>query len=473
MEERGSIFLKNIFYAFLAQGISLCLSVLMSLIVPKLLGVEEYSYWQLFLFYSSYVGFFYFGLNDGIYLRIGGSNYKNLDFSLLGTQFKVATVINAFISILIIIFSLIFIEDSKRLFVLIMSALYLIVYNAVGFLGFIFQAVNKTKNYSISVIIDRIIFIIFVLVLLLFNSADFRIYVILFFLSKVVSLFYLTIVGKEIIYSSFRNITGALKEMWKNIAVGINLMFSNIASMLVLGNVRFIIDRKWGITEFGMFSFALSLTTFFLLFINQISIVLFPTLRQIKEDSLNYVYNVSRIGLSLFFPVVFLLYYPMIYLLNFWLPQYKDSFIYWALLLPICTFDGKMQMLCSTFFKVLRKERLLLLINIFTMIISIILSVVGAYVIGNLYSIIIFLVLSIAIRSIIAELYLSKLMGISVIKDLILEIGVASSFIISFWYLNVQESFLVFSLVYFIFLLINWNKLKYLIRTLFHLKFKN
>lgn len=71
MKEK-SAFIKNILYAFLAQGIALFLSVLMSLIVPKILGVEQYSYWQLFIFYTGYVGFFHFGLNDGVYLRLGG-----------------------------------------------------------------------------------------------------------------------------------------------------------------------------------------------------------------------------------------------------------------------------------------------------------------------------------------------------------------------------------------------------------------
>lgn len=60
---------SNVMYALMAQGISLILSVLMALIVPKIMGIEEFSYWQLFLFYSGYSGFFHFGLNDGIYLR--------------------------------------------------------------------------------------------------------------------------------------------------------------------------------------------------------------------------------------------------------------------------------------------------------------------------------------------------------------------------------------------------------------------
>ena len=66
------LLLKNTIVAFSAQGISLFVSAIMSLVVPKILGLASYGYWQLFVFYASYSGFFHFGLNDGIYLIEGG-----------------------------------------------------------------------------------------------------------------------------------------------------------------------------------------------------------------------------------------------------------------------------------------------------------------------------------------------------------------------------------------------------------------
>ena len=50
----------NAAVAFAAQGVSLLASVAMSLIVPKVLGVTTYGYWQLFVFYTSYSGLFRF-----------------------------------------------------------------------------------------------------------------------------------------------------------------------------------------------------------------------------------------------------------------------------------------------------------------------------------------------------------------------------------------------------------------------------
>lgn len=64
--------LNDLLTAFGAQGVSFACSVVMTLLVPKILGIEEFGYWQLFVFYTSYVSFFQLGLNDGIYLQHGG-----------------------------------------------------------------------------------------------------------------------------------------------------------------------------------------------------------------------------------------------------------------------------------------------------------------------------------------------------------------------------------------------------------------
>ena len=61
-----AIFL-NILYSIVANFFNLLVSLILSFVVPKLLGVEQYGYWQLYTFYVSYTGFFHFGMADGVY----------------------------------------------------------------------------------------------------------------------------------------------------------------------------------------------------------------------------------------------------------------------------------------------------------------------------------------------------------------------------------------------------------------------
>ena len=462
--------LNNIIYAFLAQGISLFLSIVMSLVVPKILGVDEYSYWQLFIFYAGYVGFFHFGLNDGIYLRTGGKQYEKLEYSLLGMQYKLSIILQTILAMCIVIGGWLVTKENERQMIILFTGVYLVISNASLYLGYIFQAVNQTKIFSMSVMLDRIVVLASMIVLMSVGVRVFEPYVICYIISKLVALIYCIIKGKEIVFTKRTKILVACKEMWINISIGIKLTIANIASMLILGIGKMIIDMIWGIEAFGKFSLSLSLTNFFLLFISQISMVLFPTLRQLEDRKRREIYEIVRNAMGLLLPLVFVFYVPIKELLELWLPQYREGLKYLALLLPICTFDGKMQLLCNTYFKVLRKEKLLLKNNGIAFMLSLVLSLIGGYVVGDIYFIVVSLVLAIAVRSIISEIYLAHVLKIEVISGILQEALLVIIFMFSAWYLDRELSFMAIVFSYIVYLLINHKKLRMLTSILQRLK---
>lgn len=457
------IFIQNILYAFAAQTIALMLSILMSLIVPKILGIQEYAYWQLFLFYTSYVGFFHFGLNDGIYLRLGGKNYEELNYSLIGTQIKIAASFQLALALVVIIISSFFIDDRQRMFVLICTGIYLVLHNLHCFIGFIFQAVNQTRIYSVSIMIEKSLFLLIVIILLILKTNDSEVFVLLYNVGKLITVLYCLYKGRKLIFSKTCQVAVALKETWLNISIGVKLTIANISSTLIIGVGRFIIDDVWGIKTFGKFSFALSLTQFVLLFISQVSMVLFPTLRQINTEKQKTLYMNMRSILGLILPMVYIAYIPVKYLLGLWLPQYQESLEYLALLLPLCTFDGKMNLLCTTYFKVLRKEKTLLQINILTVIISSVLCSISAFFYHNIYFVIISLVVSIVFRSIIAELNLANLMETLIGRTLVAEVLLAILFMIVTCVCQSIYSFIVMIVAYLVFVYVNFSKIKRII----------
>jgi hypothetical protein len=96
-------------------------TALVILIVPKLIGIQEYGYWQLYLFYSFYVGFLHFGWNDGIYLRYGGKEYLELDKKLFFSQFWMQALFQSIILLIMNFYFQIFVENTDRMFVLKMT----------------------------------------------------------------------------------------------------------------------------------------------------------------------------------------------------------------------------------------------------------------------------------------------------------------------------------------------------------------
>ena len=359
--------LRNIIYAFAAQGISLLLSILTSLILPKFFDKANYGYWSLFLFYTGYTGFFHFGLNDGVYLKIGGTEYEDMDKKLLGGQFWFGALFQSVIAIGIVLWTVLSGNGVDTEFVFIMTAVYMLLYNLTLYLGCVFQAANETRLYSLSVMIDKIVFMVSILALFIVKSSDYKTYVWLYMSAKLCAMLYCVYKGREIVFAGRMAFGTVAREALDSIRIGINLTIANIAGNLILGGGRFIIDRYWGIEDFGEVSFSLTLTNFFLLFVSQISMVLFPALRQIDEKRQKSLFEMSKHVLNVILPIVFLVYIPAKEILKLWLPQYESSLAYMAILLPMCIFDGKMNLVCATYFKVLRKERFLLYVNIFSM----------------------------------------------------------------------------------------------------------
>ena len=66
---------KNMIISILAQIISLVVSFIMNLILPKYISEFQYAYWQTYLLYVGYVGILHFGLLDGIVLRYSQYEY--------------------------------------------------------------------------------------------------------------------------------------------------------------------------------------------------------------------------------------------------------------------------------------------------------------------------------------------------------------------------------------------------------------
>lgn len=455
MNKKNS-FLNNLYVAFFAQIISLILSVFMSLIVPKVLTLNEYSYWQLFIFYVSYVGFFHFGLIDGLYLNLGGKNYKDLNYRLLFSEFKIFIIMELGISIIISLFALRYINNFDRLFVILMTSIYLVVNNLVLFFGYIFQAVNKTKIFSKTVIIDKICVLILISCLFSFHIKNFELYILSYLISKIVSLIYVIHSSKEIVSTkSFIKRKAVQKDYIKNLKDGINLTVANIASLLILGIGRIVIDDVWGIESFGKISLSLSLTNFFLMFIQQVSMVMFPTLKSTNINNQKQIYSNLRNTLSIVLPVALVLYIPLKRILLIWLPQYEESLMYLSLMLPMCIFDGKMQLLYNTYLKVYRKEKQLLIINITTFVLSTILVTFSAYILNNFFIILLSMLFSIAFRSIISEIYLSKLINLQISKNIFYEFFIVILFISLSRIKNDIFSFLLISVVYFIYLYLN------------------
>ena len=432
----------------------------MILVLPKIMTMEDYGIWQLFMFYFSYVGFFHFGWIDGIYLRYGGQNFSALSRKTFGGQFWLLLILLlvefAIVNILLVSG---IIKNSILIFVLRVSSIAGVFYIIFAYVNFILQLSDKIKEYARNIILERFLIILLTLICITLIETKYDKVIYVTIMSEFLAMSFGLYTIRDLIFVERDTLYNAMNEAYVNISAGSKLMLANIAGMLILGIIRFGISQEWDIVTFGKVSLTLNISNFLMVFISAVSIVLFPILKRINQDRLAEIYVLLRNILSYSLLAMLITYYPLKILLLYWLPKYSDSLVYMGLLLPICVFESKLQMLVNTYLKSLRQEALMLKINFVSVVFALLMTYVTVVLFHNLKLAILSIVINFAFRLLLAEYFIEKLLSLKLRKDSIEELIVVSSFI----FINVHEStygILIYLAVYLIYALINKKQIK-------------
>lgn len=398
---------RNVIYAFVAQGIALLSGFVMTLVVPKMLGVTEYAHWQLFLFYAGYVAVTMLGVGDGLYLRLGGMHYGDLDRPGIKTEFLAVTVSQLLLALLVWLGSLFIDIDPDSRFVLLCVLLYLVVQNAYGLMAPVFQAVNLTRIYSMGTVVSKVAFVAMLIALLALGDRSYEPIALAYVVSMGISLAYCLVCARVILRAGSKPLTQELHQILEDVRIGLRVMVAYYASSLIVGVARQVIVMRWGLETFGQMSFAFSLISFVLVFIAQFSMVLFPILRRLDFDQLKERYGQIRDFLYVVAPLAYLLYLPASIILAAWLPDYRESITYLGILMPMFVFDGETNILYSTYLKVYGDTKQLLGFNIAALAVSLVASCLGAYLFGSVEFVVYGLIGAIMLRSVLCGWYLS------------------------------------------------------------------
>ena len=463
--EKRLIF-KNLVYSISANLLSLLVSIILVLILPNLLGETAYGYLQLYLFYTTYVGFFHLGWIDGIYLRIGGKEYGQLEGQLYATQFIVLMIFELIVGVMIVVFANVFVPDVNRLHVIVLTCICMVIYIAKNYTTYILQATNRIKPYAIVTLIEKIIFAVIIIAAWVFLLGNYELIAIGDILGKLISTMVSLKYCKEILFCRMGNWKRTFQEIWINLSVGCKLLLANVAALLVNGIVRFAIERFWSIEVFGKVSLSMSLSNMLMVFISAISVVVFPMLKRMDEDKLGETYELIRNFLMIILLAALVFYYPAKHILTLFLPTYAESLKYMALMFPVCIFDSKISLLVNTYLKALRKEKTILIINISVVIVSMISTYFTVYIMHSLEMAVVSIVILMALQCAIAELYLSKYLGIDVIVDMVMEWILVTIFILASWFIDSWISMAIYFAAFIIYCIIKRDKIKSLIKVL-------
>lgn len=411
---------KNVAISIFAQIISLGVSFIMNLIIPKFISEYQYAYWQTYLLYISYVGIFHFGLLDGIVLRYSQYDYEELDKTKIRSQFMALLIHSIFIALILGMMSIVVLEDEMQI-IFLMVSIGIVIRNVYNYASYSFQLTNRINYYARMTIAYRVFYGIAICLLLLFRIHNFYWFCLMDLCSDLFAVFFTARLNKGMYFGKMTRIKEIVKEIKCNVSAGFMLMASNWSSFLLTGTARMIIQWNWSELVFGKVSFSFSITNLFLTFVNAISVVLFPSLKRTESEELPQLYEKVRNMVSPFLICIMVLYFPGCWILEKWLPAYSDGLHYLGILLPMIIFTSKVGLLTNNYLKAYREEKKMLMINIVSVIIAFVLFGVSAYCFNSLELMLICIVVVLMIRSIASEVAVMRILKLKDCSDFLFE----------------------------------------------------
>lgn len=420
----------NIGISMLVQVVSLLTSFVVSLVVPKFIDILDYSHWQTYVLYSSYVSIFQFGLIDGFILKYSKYDYDELNKEEIRSQLQIFLLFLSAISICTIIIAVCFLDGVSKILAILL-AISIVVKNHFWYSSTICQITYRIDKYSKITILQRASYLIVVVILLLAGVKNFYWFCIADIVGDLASGILAIKYNKELIIGKIKNVKNTFKDIGDNIKCGITLLLANYSTALIIGAAKMLVQFKWGDITFGKISFGFSLTNLFLTFITAISVVLFPSLKRIDENRLPDMYvKIRKISSSVMF-LALSVYYPVALIINAWIPKYSESIRYMLYLLPLVVFVTRTNLLTNNYLKIFRREKHMFAINITFAILGITLYSLFAFVIESLIGILISVVIVEILKFFVSEIVVCRDIKRKTTINILLEIGLCCIFYFS------------------------------------------
>lgn len=452
-------FIKKVSWVTIANATAMVVSALITILLPKYISTAGYGYWQMYLLFVTYIGCIHLGLPDGIYLRYSGKTYSEVVSNEVKILFWISSLWEWIVGVAIFFW----ISRTTISQMAVAFTLCTVIYVPSLYLKYIMLSSNMMKQYSLYMLSEKLFAIVAIFVGLFVYRPILYHFISVDICGKLIAFIYALIVCRTCFHIHNQKVETLVIEFRLNVKAGICLMISTVSSNLIVGTIRLFINQRWSIEDFGRVSLSLQISNFVLTFVRAVSLPLFPVIKMRGRNGAVAIYERIRLILVSIILFVFIFYYPLAAFLNQWLPDYTTSVYYLGILFPICLFEAKQALLCETYLKSFRKERFLLLINVGTMLISILLGGFIVFILNNQVLAIIFILIILCFRSTVSELFLNKVMNRKAFRHIVLEIIMVTAFVTSNILLGLKYAALFYLLCFAIFVVLNregYQKLK-------------
>lgn len=449
MSKQMRLFMKNVIFAVGANMTRIITTLILTLLLPKILSVESYSYWQLYHFYTTYLVYSTLGWTEGLYMKYGGTDYQRLNKKLISSQvWGIAVHEMAFTCVVILICRFLMQNDAMKFGLMVGAVIYMIIHVFLSQIQTVLQASNRISDYARVYSFERILFLGISVICILIGQIGFWVFILAEIISNAVLTVYALYLCKKVVFVKPVGFNEGFQEERSLIRIGSSISLASFLGQLIIGIVRFGVEQRYGTVAFGKLSLSFSMANMAVTCITAVSIVIFPALKRLDKEKADRLYLPIRRLMT--FPLfgILLFYTPVKYILTLWLPEYADSLRYLAVLLPFCIYEVRSSVLTCTYLKVWMAQKYILYANVVTLAVSFLVTWITVFTIGSIDLAAVSIMALYALKTILTELAVKKYISLELCFATICELLLTIIFMVLSWFCSPVLAFLGYLLCY-------------------------
>lgn len=355
--------ISNLFKVALGNASTIVSGIFVGFLIPKILSIPDYGMYKTFTLYTSYVGFFTLGIIDGIVLKYGDKEYREIEKEKFRCIFDWYVLIQLLFSTILCVLGFVVFEKDAR-FIVVSLAVNVILLNMVEYFQQISQITQRFKEFSTVKILRSVFNSLSVLVLYIAfakgNIIIYKNYIVLVTVNNAFLAFWYIKTYIDIVVGKRNQFLNTKGELCGLIQEGFPLFVANLCSSLILSIDKQFVNILFPTEEYAIYSFAYNMLSLVTLATSAFATVLYPILKRTSTEKLKEKYNLLISLLLIIIYAALLSYFPLCYIVNGFLPKYAASLAIFRIIFPGLAISSCVTIVMHNYYKTLGNNLLFL-----------------------------------------------------------------------------------------------------------------
>lgn len=347
-------FFTDVSYLGIANIIVFVFSIVQTIIIPKLLSVEDYGNWRFFVLYITFSGLLHLGFVDGLYLCWAGKSRKTLNFDIRQASRAIILLLLLTTGVLFIIFASVSIAKKDIIYLLLVCCCIL---NLNTFFQITLQATKDFKTVSRQYALLSVIFNLSILVLFILNAMYYYTVMLGFIGAQLCILAYYIIIFRKELFKIESRHYRYFDIIFKYISIGWPLLLGNFLALAITSADLISISALFSVRQFAFYSFAIAILSVVGLLTRTIATVFFPHLAGTSPKTKIKVYQFVATVIIVVWGIIIGIYPLAEIFVGFFLEKYVSSLSYLRILLIVVVFATTIQVLHINYFQLYFKQK--------------------------------------------------------------------------------------------------------------------